>query len=74
METLTLKAIRVNLGLSLEKASILLGINKDTLANYERGTTYPTVPVLKRMEEVYHISILSNTVNFLLEDTALNGK
>ena len=74
METLTLRAIRVNRGLSLEQASILIGISKDTLSNYERGDTYPDVPVLKRIEEVYKIKMLNDTVDFLLDDTAESGK
>jgi len=74
MGTLTLRAIRVNLGLSLEQASTLIGVSKDTLSNYERGATYPDVQVLKRIEDVYKVTILTDTVNFLLNDTALNGK
>jgi len=74
MEALTLRAIRVNRGLSLEQASVLIGISKDTLSNYERGDTYPDVPVLKRIEKVYDVKILNNMVNFLLDDTAESGK
>lgn len=74
METLTLRAMRVNRGLSLEQASLQIGISKDTLSNYERGDTYPDVPVLKRIENVYKVSILNNTINFLLDDTALSDK
>jgi len=74
METLTLRAIRVNRGLSLEQASTLIGISKDTLSNYERGDTYPDVPILKRIENVYNVSILNDTVNFLLNNTAESGK
>lgn len=72
METLTLRAIRVNLGLSLEEASTLIGVSKDTLSNYERGTTYPDVPTIKRMEDVYKITY--DKINFLVDDTVLNGK
>ncbi len=72
METLTLRAIRVNLGLSLEEASIRIGVSKDTLSNYERGDTYPDVPTIKRIEDVYNISY--DRINFLVNDTALNGK
>lgn len=74
METLTLRAIRVNRGLSLEQASTLIGVSKDTLSNYERGDTYPDVPVLKRIEDVYNVTILNDTVNFLIKDNALSGK
>lgn len=74
MEQLTLRAIRVNRGLSLEQASTLIGVSKDTLSNYERGDTYPDVQVLKRIEDVYNVTILNDTVNFLLNNTVLNGK
>lgn len=72
METLTLRAIRINKGWSLEEASIKIGVSKDTLSNWERGETYPSVPQIKRIEEVYNISY--NNINFLLDDTDLNGK
>lgn len=59
---LTLKAIRVNKGLSQEKASKLIGISIDTLSNYENGKSYPDVPVLKKIEEVYDTEY--NKINF----------
>lgn len=52
---LTLKAIRINKGLSQEEASKLIGVSIDTLGNYERGITYPDIPILKKMEEVYGV-------------------
>ena len=36
-QSLTLKACRVNVGLSQETAATKLGISKETLSNYERG-------------------------------------
>lgn len=72
MEKLTLRAIRVNLGWSLEKASTLIGVSKDTLSNYERGDTYPDVPIIKRIEDVYNISY--DRINFLLDNDVLNDK
>lgn len=72
METLTLRAIRVNKGWSLDEASVKIGVSKDTLSNWERGETYPNVPQIKRIEEVY--SIPYNIINFLLNDTDLTGK
>lgn len=72
METLTLRAIRVNLGLSLDEASTLIGVSKDTLSSYERGETYPTVPIIQRIEAVYNVEILSKSVNFLLDNTVQN--
>lgn len=59
---LTLKAIRVNKGLSQEKASKLIGISVDTLGNYENGKSYPDIPILKKIEEVYDTEY--NEINF----------
>jgi predicted transcriptional regulator len=74
METITLRACRVNACLSLNQATALLGISKDTLSSYERGITSPSVDILKRMEEVYDVRILNNTVNFLPKQSVKNGK
>ena len=52
---LTLKAIRINKGLSQEEASKKIGVSVDTLGNYERGITYPDVPILKKIEKVYEV-------------------
>lgn len=59
---LTLKAIRSNKGLSQEEAAKLIGISPDTLSNYERGLTYPDIPTLKRIEDVYQVNY--NDINF----------
>ena len=61
---MTLKAIRINKGLSQEEASKLIGIGSDTLSNYERGITFPDIPVLKKIEEVYEVKY--DDINFLL--------
>ena len=50
---LTLKALRMNNGYSQEEAAKLIGVSTDTLANYERGMTYPDVPIINKIEEVY---------------------
>lgn len=60
---ITLKAARVNKGLNQAQAAKLLGISKDTLWNYENGRTYPDVPVIKKIEEVYGIGY--NDIVFL---------
>ena len=51
----TFKAARTKQGLSQEEAAKLIGISIDTLGNYERGLTFPDVPVLKKIEEVYEV-------------------
>jgi len=52
---LTLKAARVNAGLTQAEAAKQIGISTATLFNYENGTSYPDVPVLKRIEQVYGV-------------------
>lgn len=51
----TLKTARERKGLTQENAAKLIGISTDTLGNYERGKSYPDVPVLRKIEEVYGI-------------------
>lgn len=38
-----------------EEAAKLIGVSVDTLGNYERGKSYPDVPVLRKIEEVYGV-------------------
>jgi len=52
---ITLKAARLNKGYDQEKAAQLIGISPDTLSNYERKKTFPDVPIIKKIEEVYGI-------------------
>ena len=53
---MTLRAARINKGFTRKDAAEKLGISKDTLGNYERGDTYPDVPVIKRIEETYGVT------------------
>lgn len=63
---ITLKAARTNKGYDQETASKLIGISSDTLSNYERGKTFPDIPILKRIEEVYDVKY--DDINFLIND------
>lgn len=56
MEKITLKALRVNAGLTLEEASKKLDINKDTLSKYERGVTYLNQPMIDKILKLYNVS------------------
>lgn len=58
----TLKALRINKGYTQEQASNLIGISVETLAKYEKGITYPDIPVLKKIEEVYETTY--DNINF----------
>lgn len=51
----TLKTARELKGLNQHEAAEMIGVSKDTLSNYERGKSYPDVPTLRKIEEVYGI-------------------
>ena len=53
---ITMKAARVNQNLKQAEAAKLLGISRKTLQNYEAGTSFPDVPILKRIESLYKVS------------------
>lgn len=51
----SLKQARELRGLKQVEAAEKIGISTDTLGNYERGKSYPDIPVLRKIEEVYGI-------------------
>lgn len=53
---ITLKAARVNAGLRQKEAAQMLGVTDNTLRNWEDGRTFPSVPQIKKIEELYRIS------------------
>lgn len=52
---LSLKTAREVKGLKQTEAAELIGVSPDTLGNYERGKSYPDIPVLRKIEEVYGV-------------------
>jgi len=52
---LTLKMAREINGLKQSEAAEKIGVSTDTLGNYERGKSYPDIPVLRKIEEIYGI-------------------
>ena len=50
---MTLKAARVNKNMQQKEAAKKLGVTEDTLRNWEAGKTYPNVPQIKRIEDLY---------------------
>lgn len=63
---MTLKAARVNKGLTQKEAAESLEISLNTLSNYECGKSFPDVPVIQRIEKLYEISY--NDIIFLPSD------
>lgn len=55
MPKISIKAARVNAGLTQEEAARRLGINPDTLASYERNSSKLTLEMLKKLADLYKI-------------------
>lgn len=65
---MTLKAARINTGLSQAEASKKIGVSKDTLGNWERGKTYPNALHIRKIEDAYGVQY--DSIIFLLENNA----
>ena len=52
---ITLKAARVNKGLTQEEAGKQIGVSADVISNWERYISFPDVLQLKAIERVYGI-------------------
>lgn len=61
--SISLKSARVNKGLTQLEASKSLGISVECLSNYERGKTFPDVPMIKKIEVLYEVEY--KDLNFL---------
>lgn len=53
---MTLRAARVNAGLTQKQAAKMLNISVDTLRNYEKGRSFPNSQKIKLIESVYNVS------------------
>ena len=51
----TLKNAREMKRYTQKEAAKRIEVSVDTLGNYERGKSYPDIPVLRKIEEVYGI-------------------
>ena len=51
----TLKTAREFAGYTQQNAAEALDISVDSLRNYEQGKTYPDIPVLRRIEDLYGV-------------------
>ncbi len=52
---LTLKAARINNQMKQKDAARALGVSIDTLSNWENGKTFPDVPHIQKIEELYGV-------------------
>ncbi len=53
----SLKAKRIDLELSIEEASKLIGISKYSLYNYENNRTVPSVEIARQIAKAYNVDI-----------------
>lgn len=57
MSKITLKAARVNCGLSQKEAAQKLGVAESTLYKWEKGINKPNLKYLSRIESVFKIKV-----------------
>lgn len=67
---LTLKAARVNKGLTQKDAAKLIGVSRNVISNWERQISFPDVLQVKRIEEVYGLQF--QEIIFLPFESALS--
>lgn len=65
----SLRAIRINKGDTQEEAAKGIGIATETLANYEKGLTYPDIPILKSIENYYGVNY--NDIDFFCNENTV---
>lgn len=67
---LTLKAARVNKGLTQKDAAKLMGVSRNVISNWERQISFQDVLQVKRIEEVYGLQF--QEIIFLPSESALS--
>lgn len=65
---ITLKAARVNAGLTQKEAAKRLGISKATLASYENYKTKPDIEMAQKIAALYNMTV--NDIIFLQKHCA----
>ena len=56
MKKISLKAARVNAGLSQKEAAKILDISNKTLCSWENGKTYPDQPMIEKLCILYGVT------------------
>lgn len=59
---ISLKAARINAGLTQSEAAQKLNISKNTLGGYESGKVVPKIDIAKEMAHLYGLSV--DDINF----------
>ncbi len=66
---ITLKALRINAGLDQKTAAQVIGVTPETLGSWERGKSFPTVPHITKIENLYGVNYAD--INFLPTNVGL---
>lgn len=67
MVKISMKAARVNAGLSQKEVADRLGVSNKTIGNWENGITYPPADKIPEICELYGLSY--DNLNFLPGDS-----
>lgn len=67
MVKISMKAARVNAGLSQKEVADRLGVSNKTIGNWENGITYPPADKIPEICELYGLSY--DNLNFLPSDS-----
>ena len=65
----TLKAARVNAGFKQAEAAKRLNVAPETLSRREKGKSYPSLPMINKIEKLYGVSYAN--IKFLSSDIGL---
>lgn len=68
---ITLEAARVNARLKQKEAADRIGVTQQTLLNWEKGRTVPTIEHAIKMCEVYGVDL--DHLNFFKPESIING-
>ncbi|MGK0551948.1 helix-turn-helix transcriptional regulator [Enterococcus faecalis] len=52
----TLKGLRAMRNWTQKEAAEAIGVSVETWANYEKGKTYPDVPIIKTIEKAFDVT------------------
>ncbi len=59
----TLKAARINVGMTQAEAAKSIGVSRETLVNWESGKSFPAVSKIPEIERTYRVNY--DQINFL---------
>lgn len=71
MRAMSLRAWRVDCGLTSEQVASQIGVNRGTIERWESGKSSPTYPQLIRLCEIYNCT--PDDVRFIMPEKSANS-